>query len=105
MKIAENKKEIVDHLKENSDKLTILYFGAEWCRPCLALKPIVESLIETPGLSEVYYVDIEEERSLCLEHEIRSVPVLLLMKNNEVVERLEGLKPKEKIEAAIGKWT
>lgn len=104
MKTVENKTELVKKLNENKDKLSIVYFGAEWCRPCLALKPIVESLSGIDGLSDVYYVDIEEERLLCVENEIRSVPVLLFFKDNKVVHRIEGLKTKDKIEAAIKEW-
>lgn len=104
MKTVENKNQLVEKLNENKDNLSILYFGAEWCRPCLTLKPIVESLSDTYNLSELYYVDIEEERLLCIENEIRSVPVLLFYKDNKVVHRIEGMKSKDKIEAAIKEW-
>ena len=66
-----------------------LKFGATWCAPCKALKPIFEKasqMEEFKGIQFIEY-DIEEEDSedLVIKYGIRSVPTVVLLDENDNV--------------------
>ena len=59
---------------------TLLYFGAEWCSSCKAIKPIVEA--EAPALGyEIEYIDLDTEDGgmQADEMRVRSLPTLILL--------------------------
>lgn len=67
--------------------MKLLYFGAEWCSSCKALKPIVEKEIPSTGY-EFKYVDMDTDEGAYMadDFSIRSLPTLILVdeQGNEV---------------------
>jgi thioredoxin 1 len=79
--------------------MKIIKFQADWCVPCKALTKVLEQ-IDTKTLIEV--VDIDEKPEVAVEYGIRSVPTLVkLDENNNVIERLSGLKEKSELEVFL----
>jgi thioredoxin 1 len=79
--------------------MKIIKFQADWCGPCKALTKVLEQ-IDTKTLIEV--VDIDEKPEVAVEYGIRSVPTLVkLDENNNVIERLSGLKEKSELEVFL----
>lgn len=76
----------------------ILRFTASWCGPCKMLAKTIEQ-IETNVPIEV--IDIDENSDVATEHNIRSVPTLVMLKAEKEVKRLVGNKPIQDIEAFI----
>ncbi len=82
----------------NSDRLTVVDFGAEWCGPCKKLHPVMEELGEEFGDSiNVYKVDVGESPQTAMKFAVTSVPQLLFFKDGAVKETVVGLLPKSKI--------
>ena len=84
---------------------TLLYFTAEWCNPCKQLKPLTEEIAkEYSSDISIVYVDVDNEESVNLlgEYGIRSVPTLVLMEETEVVDRITGALPKDKLMKFLG---
>ena len=78
-------------------------FSAAWCGPCRALKPVLEGMsAEANGRFKVVVVDIDNSQELAIEHQIASVPTLLVYKNGQTVNRLVGLQSKENLFKALG---
>ena len=71
--------------------MKVLKFSAKWCKPCAALTPTLEKLSEETGI-KVEHIDIEEDVNLALvrEHQIRSVPTLVLIKGDNVLGTKTG---------------
>lgn len=68
-------------------------FYASWCEPCKWLDSILESINSSiPEGSSILKIDAELYSDLATEFEIRSVPVLLLFVDGEVVWRMNGFK-------------
>lgn len=66
-----------------------LKFGATWCAPCKALKPIFEKVSQMEEFKDIRFIeyDIEEEDSedLVIKYGIRSVPTVVLLDENDNV--------------------
>ncbi|XP_022203351.2 thioredoxin, mitochondrial [Nilaparvata lugens] len=89
---------------KNSKKPVVVDFFATWCNPCKALAPRLESVIaETNGKVDLAKVDIDEHSDLALDYDVGSVPVLLVIRNGKVEERLVGLQDTDKLRKFIDK--
>lgn len=89
-----NYKEIV----ENSDKLVMIDFWAEWCGPCRTVGPIVEEVAnEYSNIAVIGKCDVDENSEIAVMHSIRNIPTLLFIKNGNVVDKLVGAVAKAKI--------
>lgn len=80
----------------------LVEFTAEWCGPCHMLAPIVDKLNdEWNGAVRVGRVDMDLSVETCMACSVMSVPVLILFKNGQMVERLMGFNPRERILAKL----
>ncbi|WP_025729490.1 thioredoxin [Atopobacter phocae] len=96
--------ELTDQMFEEtvSEGLTLVDFWAPWCGPCRMQAPVIESLAETfEGKMTVAKLDVDENKEQAVKYGIMSIPTLMLFKDGEVVEKMIGLQPEEKLEALI----
>lgn len=76
-------------------------FSASWCGPCKALAPEFKKLEEQFGEVKFITVDVEDKPMIAQLYSIRSVPTVIIEKNNEIIERMVGLQSKQKYIEAI----
>lgn len=77
----------------------VVEFGAEWCRPCQSLKPILNELSETyKDKAVVATCDVEENNDIAVRYTIRNVPTILFFKDGEIVHRQVGAIAKTVLE-------
>ena len=75
--------------------ITVKKFGAEWCGPCRALKPVLEQLkTEYAGKATFVEYDIDNSPDETQQYNITSIPVVIIEKNGELIERFTGLSSK-----------
>ncbi len=80
----------------------IIYFYADWCRPCKMVAPILEDLSrEYEGKISVYKVDTEKEQELASVFGIRSIPSILFIPKEGKPQMAAGAMPKEGFVEAI----
>lgn len=84
-----------------NEKPAIVYVWAEWCGPCRALKPIMEDLSER---IEVFKLDADANPEFMEEHNISSVPTLLVFDGGRMVKRVTGAKPKPALEMDFAEY-
>lgn len=78
-----------------SEKLVIIDFWATWCGPCRALSPIMDELSEEYKEDVIIgKCDTEENNDIAMQFGVRNIPMLVFLKNGEVVETLVGLQRK-----------
>jgi len=88
-----------------SDKLCLVDFWAEWCRPCLMISPIIEKIAEEYERKlKVGKLNVEQNNQTTQQYGIRSIPCLLFFKDGKVMDQLVGALPEPVIRKWIDEW-
>lgn len=76
----------------------LIDFYADWCGPCIIMKPVVEELEkELVGKIAVEKINVDEEPSKASEFQVFSIPTYVILKDNKEVERFIGATAKDKL--------
>lgn len=95
---------VINITKENfeqevlkSDKTVLLDFWATWCGPCQMVSPIIDEIAEERSDIKVGKINVDEQPELSIQFGVMSIPMLVVMKDGEVVNKAVGARPKEDI--------
>lgn len=85
--------------KEYLKGITVIEVSGESCANCLSLMPILHSLMKDRTDAVLHHIEASEETMDLIEKfEIRGVPTILVMKDEEVYARCKGFQPEEILE-------
>lgn len=81
--------------------ITMVCLKAEWCGPCRVYSPIIKEFsVENEDIA-VVTLDVDESKGFAAKHGIRSVPTTILFKNGQLITKIPGLIPKQKLQYYI----
>ena len=73
-------------------------FTAPWCAPCKMVDPIVTQLAgEWAGRVKVVKCDADQNPNIIVDLSILGLPTVMLFKDGEMLERVSGYQPKDKL--------
>ncbi|PID49584.1 MAG: thioredoxin [Proteobacteria bacterium] len=90
-----------DLIKDNA--IVIIDFWAPWCGPCRSFAPIYEKVSEQYEDIVFAKVNTEEEQELAAHFQIRSIPTLMVFREQVVLFAQPGMLSEGQLEEVIGK--
>ena len=85
----------------NSNKPVLLDFYADWCGPCRMVGPIVSEIANELSDVKVGKINVDEQPELAAQFQVMSIPMLAVIKNGKLENRVVGYRSKEQIETML----
>jgi thioredoxin 1 len=83
--------------------IVLIDFWASWCGPCKQFAPVFESMSETHPDMVFAKVNTEEQQELAGHFQIRSIPTLMIFRQQIIVFSQPGALPPAGLETVIEK--
>ncbi len=99
----------VELTKDNFDQIVggnsfvIVDFWAPWCGPCRSFAPIYESASEKHEDIVFAKVNTEEQQELAAHFQIRSIPTLMIFRDQIVIFSQPGMLPESSFDQLVVK--
>ena len=81
----------------NGEGVALVDLFADWCMPCQMIAPIIEEISNEKSDVKFFKINVDETPDVAIKYGVSSIPTLLIFKNGELVNKLVGAYPKEKI--------
>ena len=89
-------------IKNTPNDLLIFDLYADWCRPCKILAPVYSSLAQKHGAKARFFrIDIQKHRDIASAFRVNGIPLVVFMKDKEIVHAITGVRPAEHYESVI----
>ena len=72
----------------------LYYYSAAWCVPCQSFGPVMD---QVASVIPVIKVNVDYEADLTAKSNVKSVPTVILVENDQEVRRFTGAKSYEQV--------
>ncbi|TCT16479.1 thioredoxin [Bibersteinia trehalosi] len=85
-----------------SELPVLVDFYADWCPPCQMIAPSLDALAEEfAGKAKIVKINVDQNQSLAMKYDVRSIPTLITFKKGEMQQRSAGAMPKSQLASFI----
>lgn len=85
-----------------SQKPVLIRFWAPWCKPCRKMSPGYKKAAQKFGDKVMFAeLNIDQHPSVANKYRVRSIPTLILFKNNKIFKRYTGYLKQKAIETFV----
>ena len=77
------------HLLE-TNQYVVCKFTADWCRPCIAIQPLFESLAQDHDVAIFCTINVDDLDSVAAQYNIAMMPTFIAFKDSEVQATMTG---------------
>lgn len=94
-----------DNLQETiaDNAIVIIDFWAPWCGPCKSFAPIYDAVSEKHDDVVFAKVNTEDEQELAASFQIRSIPTLMIFRDQIAIFSQAGMLPESALEEVLSK--
>jgi thioredoxin len=87
-----------EEMLSNSDVPVLVDFYADWCGPCQMMGPILEQVnLQLQGRVQIVKIDTEKYPQLATQYQVYALPTLVLFKQGQPVDRIEGVMQSQQL--------
>ena len=98
---------VMDVTKENfaevveGNDIVVVDFWAPWCGPCRSFAPIFEAAAEANPEVKFVKINTEEQQELAGHFQIRSIPTLMVLRDQIIIFAQPGVMPESALEKLL----
>lgn len=83
-----------EEMVTDDDRPVLVDFYATWCGPCQMMAEILNQVnVQLKDQIRIVKIDTEKYPHLASQHQVNALPTLMLFKQGQPVERIEGVVP------------
>lgn len=88
----------------NGEKPVLVDFWAEWCGPCRMVAPILEEMASENEALSIAKLNVDENPQVAMQHDVMSIPTLILFKDGVEKKRLVGARSKAALQDELAEF-
>jgi thioredoxin 1 len=88
---------------DNKMKKTIIKFTASWCYPCKQMSEVLKNVV-MPEDVIFKEIDVDTNPGLAESYDVRNIPMLIKIKNGEIIDSIQGMSNITKIKTWVNEW-
>ncbi|MGQ4002327.1 thioredoxin [Francisellaceae bacterium CB299] len=93
-----------DKLIASTTKPILIDFYADWCGPCKMLGSILEQLSRDYKDAMIVKINVDDNQNLAARFAIRSIPTMIIFKNGENKETINGVLTQPQLETKLNSY-